>query len=165
MKPDHTPLLAAQPLIHTMEPDDIDPPLIAATCVGMRARVINRAISAIYQEELRPWKVTISQTNLLVAIASHGPLGPRDLVKPMQMDKSTLSRNLERMREQGWIAVEPEEGHPGPSKRLAITDEGRTLLKALTPGWRRAQVRLERLLGRTLLTSLDDVSRRLVQEH
>ncbi|MEL6182867.1 MAG: MarR family winged helix-turn-helix transcriptional regulator [Myxococcota bacterium] len=149
------------PFVSELEPEAIDVHTIAASCVGLRARVINRAVTTIYQEELRAWGVTISQVNLLVAIATHGPLGPRHLVGPMQMEKSTLSRNLDRMRANGWLVVEAEQGPPGRSQRVSISDEGRELLELLLPAWRRAQVRVEALLGPALIAALDGVANRL----
>lgn len=47
---------------------------IARKCVLTRVRQISRALTAIYDEAMRPFGVVASQLTLLVLVAEFGPL-------------------------------------------------------------------------------------------
>ena len=42
--------------------------MIAEECIAVRVRILNRAISSIYDEVFRPLQATVAQVNILVAI-------------------------------------------------------------------------------------------------
>src|SRR6185437_1693353 len=52
---------------------------IARKCVLTRVRQISRALTAIYDEAMRPFGVVASQLTLLVLVAEFGPLSRSDL--------------------------------------------------------------------------------------
>ena len=112
---------------------------IAAECLGMRVRLLNRVISGIYDEALRGHGLKVSQMSLLVAVAKRGPLPAAALGRALRLEKSTLSRNLRRMEKRGWLVTEPA---------LRITPKGRRLLERAGPDWRRAQGEVTKRLGR-----------------
>src|SRR3954467_6512257 len=118
--------------------------LISGDCLGVRVRTLNRAITAIYDEALRPHGLRIGQMNLLVAVARMGTARPGDLCRLLRMDKSTLSRDVEVLRRHGWLEV--EEGY-GRSRPLRITPAGEALLGQVVPAWQQAQERARTLLG------------------
>lgn len=117
---------------------------IAENCLAMRVRRLNRVITGIYDDELRDHGLTTAQLNVLVVIARRGPIAPAQVAKLLRMEKSTLSRNLERMRSQGWVRVSPGAGR---GQLLEVYAKGRRLLEAVEPAWRRAERRAESLLG------------------
>ena len=63
----------------------------------------------------------------------------------MQLDDSTLSRNLERMRISGWLEEVP--GNNGRERPYRLTAKGRKLLEKATPAWSDAQEKARELLG------------------
>src|SRR3954469_25075445 len=77
--------------------------LIAGECLAVRVRTLNRAVTALYDEALRPHGLRVGQLNLLVAVARAGTARPGDLCRILRMDKSTLSRDVEVMRRNGWV--------------------------------------------------------------
>ena len=108
--------------------------------------MLNRALTSVYDAELRPLGITVSQLNVLVAIATLGPVTSTVIGETLQMDKSTLSRNLERMRRRAWIetrAAEDARSHP-----LALTRAGAELLERALPRWRQAQEKAKRVIGK-----------------
>jgi DNA-binding MarR family transcriptional regulator len=119
---------------------------IAGECVMTRWRMTNRRLGAIYDDELRPFGLKSTQLSLLVAVAKMGPVRRIDLGKPLSLDPSTLTRNLQVMLRQGWIAQVPHE-HDQRGGRLKITAKGGKLLESIGPAWHRAQARAKRLLG------------------
>ena len=72
--------------------------LIARECVTMKLRLVNRVITNLYDEALRPLGLKASQLNILVAAAKLGVAQPAQVCEILQLDNSTLSRNVSRMR-------------------------------------------------------------------
>lgn len=124
---------------------------IAESCLGMRARLVSRVVSGLYDDALRPFGIRISQMNILVATARLGPVTAATVAERLCMDKSTLSRNVARMREQGWLVGGPQ---------LEISAKGSRLLARLAPAWRDVQARVEDVLGTQGSKALTRLARR-----
>jgi DNA-binding MarR family transcriptional regulator len=117
---------------------------IAAECIAVRLRALNRAVTSLYDEALRPHGLRVSQLNLLVAVTRMGTARPGDLCRLLRMDKSTLSRDAELLRHHGWLDVDEGRGRARP---LRITSAGQELIKTVVPAWRQAQRKARKLLG------------------
>ena len=118
---------------------------MAAECLAMRSRLIGRTVTGIYDDALRPVGVTAGQLNLLAVVVRRGPISPGEVARLLNIEKSTMSRNVERMKRNGWLAV-----HPGDSARsqgLRITESGRKILVDAEPRWREAQDSARAILG------------------
>ncbi len=131
---------------------------VAQECLARRMRQAGRAVSAIYEKELRPAGVTIAQFTLLTALAC-GLRTAKELGQHLQLEKSTLSRNLERMTSLGWI--EARAASDARSAELTLTAAGRGRLRAAYPAWKRAQAATQALLGADALERLDGLTRAL----
>src|SRR3954471_21430757 len=84
--------------------------VISGECLAVRVRALNRAVTALYDDSLRPHGLRAGQLNLLVAVARMGTARPGDLCRALCMDKSTLSGDVEVMRRNGWLEVEDAGG-------------------------------------------------------
>jgi DNA-binding MarR family transcriptional regulator len=125
---------------------------VASDCVAVRVRTINRVVSALYDEALRPHGLRVSQANLLVAIARMGSARPVDICRGLRLEKSTLSRDVDVMKRQGWLESEPPTG--GRNQRLSVTPTGVKLLNEILPAWARAQKEVCSLLGEANIDAL-----------
>ena len=132
---------------------------IATQCIGVRIRMLNRTVSRIYDEQLRPHGVKFSQMNILVAIARHGSLQPKRIAETLYIEKSTLSRNVRVMQSNGWIESIP--GEAGNTQLLRTTQKGLRLLKKAVPAWRTAQNRVKSLLGNGAVTTIRGAAERV----
>lgn len=74
-----------------------------------------------------------------------GPVRPGDLAVQMEMDASTLTRNLRPLMAQGWVAVGA--GADGRSRCVSITPAGRAKRAEAQREWKRAQLALNARLG------------------
>jgi DNA-binding MarR family transcriptional regulator len=119
--------------------------VIARDCIAVRVRALGRAVTALYDDALRPHGVRIGQLNLLVAIARMGTARPGDLCRVLRMEKSTLSRDVELMRRNSWLEVDDSRG--GRARPLRLTAAGQSLLEAVFPAWQRAQEKAKSLIG------------------
>src|SRR5436190_14664775 len=104
---------------------------IARTCIAVRLRLLNRVITNLYDDALRPLGLKVSQVNILVVTAKLGLAQPAKICDILHLDTSTLSRNVERMRAKGWLEVVPSEDARAHSFRL--TAQGKRLLERVVP--------------------------------
>jgi DNA-binding MarR family transcriptional regulator len=136
--------------------------IIAGECLAVRVRTLNRAVTALYDEELRPHGLRVGQLNLLVAVARIGTARPGDLCRLLRMDKSTLSRDVEVLRRHGWLEVDDSGG--GRARPLRLAAAGGALLEKVMPAWRQAQGRAEDLIGGEAAVVLGQVVDRMWKE-
>ena len=118
---------------------------IARTCIAVRLRLLNRVVTNLYDDALRPLGLKVSQLNLLVVTAQLGLAQPAKVCDILQLDTSTLSRNVERMRARGWLEVVP--GEDARTQPFRLTAQGRRLLERAVPAWEQAQQQAGELLG------------------
>ena len=133
---------------------------IAGECLAGRARLISRAVSGIYEEALRPHGITTAQLAILVAVTVQAKPRPGDVADALCLEKSTLSRNLDRMIDHGWLAV--VSGDDARSQRLRATSNGARLLEKVAPAWQTAQRRARTLLGEKGAATLQRVADKLM---
>lgn len=125
---------------------------IAGECLAMRTRRLSRVVTRLFDAALRPLGIGVAQLSLLVAVQRRGPMAPAQVGRALDIEKSTLSRNLARLQESGWIQERPE----GRGKLLELTPAGRLLLAKAYPLWRQAQTRARRHLGEAAVSALLD---------
>src|ERR1700674_6025892 len=128
-------------------------------CVGGCVRKLNRMVSAIYDGALASSGVKTSQFSVLVAVANRKKARPAELAKLLQMDESTLSRNVERMCAKGWLRLEPDADRR--SHLIEVTDKGQALIRKCLPGWQKAQTEVSRRLGTDSVAELRSALRKL----
>ena len=112
---------------------------IAQTCIAVRLRLLNRVVTNFYDDALRPLGLKVSQLNILFVTAKLGLARPAQVCDILQLDTSTLSRNVERMRAHGWLEVVPEED--ARSQPFRLTVQGKRLIEKAIPAWRRPSSR------------------------
>jgi DNA-binding MarR family transcriptional regulator len=132
---------------------------VAGECIAVRVRLINRVITALYDEALRPHGVRVSQGNILVAVAKRGEARPAEVCRMLRIEKSTLSRDVELMKKAGWLVSEPPDG--GRNQTLRVTPEGLKLLGKVQPAWEKAQTEARSLIGDAGVDALHQIASRL----
>ena len=118
---------------------------VVAGCIATRLRLAARAITKLYDDAFRPFGLTVAQMSLLAVAAHRGVLRQAEASAQLRMDNSTLSRNLELMRENGWLEMVTETDARVHSHQL--TEAGMALFERAVPGWSIAQRRAGELLG------------------
>jgi DNA-binding MarR family transcriptional regulator len=126
---------------------------VAGECVAVRLRMLNRVVTTVYDDALRPLGLRVSQMNILVAAAKMGVVRPAELCEHLHLDVSTLSRNVERMKARGWLELVPDDD--GRAQPFRLSQQGRLLLKKSIPAWEAAQQQVARLLGRAFVGQLN----------
>ena len=124
----------------------------AAGCIALRARRFSRLVTRHYERALREAGLTQGQFSLLGAVAMEEPLSPIALARILDLEKSTLSRNLRPLIESKFLVCEA--GNAG-GQSLRITRKGREVLRRALPAWKKAQVKMIALLGADAVSTLD----------
>src|SRR5262245_55647143 len=83
-----------------------DRPKPATTpCLCSALRQASRAVSRLYDEELRGVGLRTTQHSLLRHLSRAGEVRQRDLGGLTSLDETTLTRNLRPLIDSGWVAV------------------------------------------------------------
>lgn len=128
--------------------------IISQQCLAIRARRLERTVTRLYDAALRPHGVSGAQLGVLVAVALSGEVQPKTLSTILDLEKSTLSRNIALMVGKRWI----ESQRSGRAQVLRLTPAGSALLARALPAWRRAQRQAQRLLSQDAVDTLRLVS-------
>jgi DNA-binding MarR family transcriptional regulator len=80
---------------------------IASACIAVRLRLLNRVVTNIFDDALRPLGLKASQLNILVAAVKLGVARPARMCELLKLDPSTLSRAVDRMISNGWLVIGP----------------------------------------------------------
>lgn len=114
-------------------------------CTNFKLRQITRLVSRRYDSGVSASGLKTTQYSLLSHIVAQGPVRPSDLAATMNLDASTLTRNLQPLVAQGWVELGP--GTDARSRLVAITEAGRAKRAEAQRLWKQAQMSLNDQLG------------------
>ena len=117
----------------------------AAHCLCGALRQASRAVSRLYDDELRGIGLRTTQYSLLRVVAKAGEVRQGDLSGLTSLDETTLTRNLRPLVKARWIDV--RSGDDRREKLVTITKAGTAKLAEADPAWQRAQARMRTLLA------------------
>ena len=115
-------------------------------CMCGSFRRTSRALTQLYEQALRPLGLRASQFTILQLLSLAGEVSQGQLGEMLAMDSTTLTRTLEIMRRQDWIAE--RRGEDRRERWLCLAKAGETQLKRALPAWEKVQSRLRRQLGK-----------------
>src|ERR1700739_3559770 len=118
---------------------------IARTCIAGRLRLLNRVVTNFYDEALRLRGLKVSQLNILIVTAKLGLARPAQVCEILQLDTSTLSRNVKPLQAHRWLGVAP--GEDARTQPFRLTPQGKRLIEKAVPAWEAAQRQATELLG------------------
>src|SRR4029078_5048177 len=112
-------------------------------------------ITRIYDDALRPLGITASQFTLLTQLAQQDGITAGEIGHSLDIEKSTLSRNLKRLLALGHITMDPPAGRRG--RGLHLTPKGESVIKQAYPVWQAAQKRTVGAMGSDSRIVLDSL--------
>jgi DNA-binding MarR family transcriptional regulator len=134
-------------------------------CVSFNIRKAARAVTQLYDERMRPFGIRSTQLPILGKTLALEPVTVTRLAEATVTDRTTLTRNLRLLEQQGLIQVDT--GDDRREREVRLTDRGRDVLAHVYPIWQEVQAevatrfgseRLARLLAE--LSALVEVARR-----
>jgi len=114
-------------------------------CSSFKLRQLSRRVSQHFDRVVGAAGLKTTQYSLLTHVLQLEPVRPGDLAADMEMDASTLTRNLQPLIAQGWVEVGP--GDDGRSRFVTLTEAGRAKRAEAQREWKRAQLAFNDHLG------------------
>jgi DNA-binding MarR family transcriptional regulator len=137
--------------MRTMKPEVGE--LRAATrCINLRVRRPSRLVTRHFEHALQDTGLSAARFSLMGMVALKQPLSPIALAGMLDLDKSTLSRNLRPLIHSGVLISKPVSAG---GQSLLITRKGRAVLQRALPAWKKAQVEVLAMLGEDVVSRLD----------
>lgn len=126
-------------------------PVEPTPCTAACMRRITRRVTAFYEPYLAPSGITLSQYSLLSYLSDEAQ-SQTELANRLEMDRTTLTRNLKPLLARRWVAMVA--GDDARQRLFRLTPSGRKLRKAARERWKAAQQALEGTLGSGLVADL-----------
>ena len=124
-------------------------------CTNLKLRQLTRLVTRHYDHYTAAAGLKTTQYSLLSHVEKFGPIRPSDLAKRMQMDASTLTRNMQPLVAQGWLRIGA--GEDARSRLVEITDDGRAKRVEGQRAWKKAQLALNERLGVERVAALHEL--------
>lgn len=123
-----------------------------AGCTCDRLRKLARRLTQRYDAYLAPTGLRLTQYSLLAHLMRGGPATMSALAARLEMDRTTLTRNLKPLVDAGLVALDA--GRDARERVVTISDRGQTVWRAAREQWRRAQEDVIQVLGVEQVTAL-----------
>jgi len=133
---------------------DFRTPKLPCMCGSFRRT--SRALTQLYENALRPLGLRATQFTILQALSLAGEVTQSQLGKILAMDSTTLTRTLQIMDREGWIAE--RRGEDRRERRLRLAKAGETQFNRALPAWEKVQSRLRHQLGEQSWKNLLDTT-------
>jgi DNA-binding MarR family transcriptional regulator len=138
------------------------PEVHPAACTAMRVRKAARRVTQIYDTQLEPFGLTITQYGLLGRIKALDGLSIGELAEKMLMDPTTLTRSLRPLQRRGLLVLAPDP-RDKRSRSLHLTERGREAFDQARSGWQKAQRHIVQTLGDKETAALHAALDRMVE--
>lgn len=114
-------------------------------CVCVNLRRLARMTTQLYDQALAASGIKVTQYSLLCAIEREQPVAISALAAEVELDRTTLARNLAPLQRDGLIALRGAQ-----DKRVTevtLTAKGRSAIARARPQWERAQAEVTQRIG------------------
>ena len=135
-----------------MDPSALQIPSIPRGCTNFKLRQLARRVTQHYDQYMAAVGLKNTQYSLLTHVDLLGPLAPGELARRMDLDASTLTRNLQPLVAAGWLHVAP--GGDARSRLISLTPTGQALRRSAQQHWKAAQLALNDKLGAVNVAAL-----------
>ena len=109
-------------------------------CYAFNARHASRHLTQFYDQMLLPSGVRITQLTLLIMLMQKGPMSINALAQSLEMDRTTLGRNLQLLERDGLLEMMRSE-QDRRRKDIQLTEQGLKQLEQALALWRAPHLR------------------------
>jgi DNA-binding MarR family transcriptional regulator len=117
------------------------------TCLCLHVQRAARALARRFDDAFRPLELTSGQFSLLMSLNRPEPPTISDVADLLAVDRTTLTAALKPLKRRKLVTIAVDK-NDRRSKRLALTKDGRALLSAAVPVWKRTHAKLASALPR-----------------
>ena len=118
---------------------------MSVPCICTTLRSASRRMIAFYDETIAPVGVNIAQFSLMRSIARVEPVTLTALGRRVELDRSTIGRNIRVLERMGFVKT--KDGEDQREATVALTRKGEQVIAKGAPLWEKAQARIEAVLG------------------
>lgn len=118
---------------------------MSSPCHCILLRKATRKIGALYDAALEPVGINIAQFSLLRTVARHQAISLTDLGRRLELDRSTMGRNVRVVEKLGLVVL--GRGEDQREATVGLTAHGREVLQAAEPLWSQCQDAIGDRLG------------------
>jgi DNA-binding MarR family transcriptional regulator len=118
---------------------------LGPTCICNNLRLAARLVTNYYDKLLEPTGLRVSQATILVVLYRAGIQTINEMAEKLELDRTTLTRNLKRLAHQGLLTIAP--GSDQRTRVVALTPEGEAALLKALPLWEQAQSHMVEGIG------------------
>jgi DNA-binding MarR family transcriptional regulator len=115
-------------------------------CYCAATRQVARRLTRFYEAELRSVGMSATQFELMANLRGRPGVSQSELASALDVDQTTLSRNLKLLVGLGWVSVGVSVVD-GRRSEYALSGEGLRVFRRAVPCWERAMRRIEEGLG------------------
>ena len=119
-------------------------------CIARKTMMCNRLIAKIFRKHIGKHNLTTSQLSILFITLKKQVVLQSFLAEMLILEKSTISRNMRRLLEKGYIQRSQE-----VKKAIQLTEEGKAFLNTVIPDWENAMQEVKEILGENGQAALD----------
>jgi DNA-binding MarR family transcriptional regulator len=131
MKPSHEPATAEY--------------MACADCFCLASRQAARKITRFYDAAMQRSGIRVTQFTILSQLMLRGEMPIGRLAGHLGMERTTLTRNLTLLEQRKWISVKA--GDDPRARLIAITVQGRAMVRRAFPDWSKAQAHVGKIIG------------------
>lgn len=113
------------------------------------------AVNAYYDEHFQKAGISTKQYSLLTNLSRIGEASTSELAAYVNLERSTLVRNLKVLKENGWISDLAGEGRR--THRYVVTAAGQEKMEETEPIWRKVQQEMEEMVGKEQMETMTEV--------
>jgi DNA-binding MarR family transcriptional regulator len=110
---------------------------LSSTCICNNLRRAARLVTNYYDKLLEPAGLRVSQATVLVVLYLGGVQTINEMAEKLELDRTTLTRNLKPLAQQGFLTIVP--GNDQRTRVVDLTPEGEAALLKVLPLWEQTQ--------------------------
>ncbi len=130
-------------------------------CTVMRLRRATRKATRLYDRHFADLGIGIAQYGIMQTIAHAERTSISDIADALDMERTTLTRNLKPLIASGLVAV--GEGDNKRTRSVIVTDKGKKLLKRARTDWQQAQNNVRTEMGEADLRKLHKLLAKMLE--
>lgn len=120
--------------------------LVRDTCLCLHAQRAARALARRFDDALRPLGLTNGQFSLMMSLNRPKAPSMGSVASLLAMDRTTLTAALKPLERRGLVEmkIDPDDKR---SRLMSLTAQGRALLAAAVPVWKKTHAEVEARLA------------------
>ena len=126
-------------------------------CFCDAAKRLARRLSALYDDNLKSCGLNAGQFAILSQIAMREPVSVSTLAKAVDLEQSTMTRNLASLKSIGAILMSSDKGD-ARVKTIRLSKKGKDLVAEGDPLWKKSQQQARKLMTKAFANELLGVS-------